>query len=168
MDKRKELLKLCGNMEQLAGVRRIEYQDGRASGLRCVLVENGVLEFPLMLDKCLDPAWLRYRGMNMSFLSKPGLQGRNAYDTAGEEAVYSIMGGAMFTCGLGNVHGCRRIGGTDYPTHGRIRTTPAEKVSMDAFWDGGEYRIRVTGEMREARLFGENMVLRRSVETVYG
>ena len=49
MDKRKELLKLCGNMEQLAGVRRIEYQDGRASGLRCVLVENGVLEFPLML-----------------------------------------------------------------------------------------------------------------------
>ena len=168
MDKRKELLKLCGNMEQLAGVRRIEYQDGRASGLRCALVENGVLEFPLMLDKCLDPAWLRYRGMNMSFLSKPGLQGRNAYDTAGEEAVYSIMGGAMFTCGLGNVHGCRRIGGTDYPTHGRIRTTPAEKVSMDAFWDGGEYRIRVTGEMREARLFGENMVLRRSVETVYG
>lgn len=168
MDKRKELLKLCGNMEQLAGVRRIEYQDGRASGLRCALVENGVLEFPLMLDKCLDPAWLRYRGMNMSFLSKPGLQGRNAYDTAGGEAIYSIMGGAMFTCGLGNVHGHRRIGGTDYPTHGRIRTTPAEKVSMDAFWDGGEYRIRVTGEMREARLFGENMVLRRTVETAYG
>lgn len=168
MDKRKELLKLCGNMEQLAGVRRIEYQDGRASGLRCALVENGVLEFPLMLDKCLDPAWLRYRGMNMSFLSKPGLQGRNAYDTAGGEAIYSIMGGAMFTCGLGNVHGHRRIGGTDYPTHGRIRTTPAEKVGMDAFWDGGEYRIRVTGEMREARLFGENMVLRRTVETAYG
>lgn len=165
---KKELLCLCGSMEQLAGVRRIEYQDGRASGLRCALIDNGLIQIPLMLDKCLDPAWIRYKGMNLSFLSKPGLQGRNAYDTAGEEAVYSIMGGAMFTCGLGNVHGCRQVDGVDYPTHGRIRTTPAEKVGMDAFWDGEEYRIRVSGEMREARLFGENLVLRRTVETVCG
>lgn len=166
--RKKELLRLCGSMEQLAGVRRIEYQDGRASGLRCALVDNGLLQVPLMLDKCLDPAWIRYKGMNLSFLSKPGLQGRNAYDTAGEEAIYSIMGGAMFTCGLGNVHGCRQIDGVDYPAHGRIRTTPAEKVGTDAFWDGEDYRIRVSGEMREARLFGENLVLRRTVETVWG
>lgn len=167
-EKKKELLRFCGSMEQLAGVRRTEYQDGRASGLRCAVIENGLLSVPLMLDKCLDPAWIRYKGMNLSFLSKPGLQGRNPYDTAGEEAIYSIMGGAMFTCGLGNVHGCRTVDGTDYPTHGRIRTTPADKVGMDAFWDGDDYRIQVTGEMREARLFGENMVLRRRVETKYG
>lgn len=167
-EKKKELLRLCGNIEQLAGVRRIEYQDGRASHLRCALVNNGVLQFPLMLDKCLDPAWFCYKGMNLSFLSKPGLQGRNPYDTAGEEAIYSIMGGAMFTCGLGNIHGYRTVDGISYPTHGRIRTTPAEKVGMDAFWENDDYRIRVTGEMREARLFGENLVLRRTVETSYG
>ena len=78
-------------MEQLAGVRRIEYQDGRASHLPCAMVNNGVLQFPLMLDKCLDPAWFQYKGVNLSFLSKPGLQGRNPYDTAGEEAIYSIQ-----------------------------------------------------------------------------
>ena len=49
-----------------------------------------------------------------------------------------------------------------------MRTTPAEKVSMDAFWENGTYKIRVSGEMREARIFGENLVLRRTVETVYG
>lgn len=155
-------------MEQLAGVRQIEYRDGRAAGLRCALVYNGLLEFPLMLDKCLDPAWLRYKGMNLSFLSKPGLQGRNPYDTAGEEAARSIMGGAMFTCGLDNVHGCQTIDGTEYPTHGRMRTTPAEKLGTDAFFDEDTYKIRVTGEMRQARIFGENMVLRRTVETAYG
>ncbi len=167
-EKLKKLLGLCGSIEQLAGVRRIEYQDGRASHLSCALVDNGVLQFPLMLDKCLDPAWFRYKGINLSFLSKPGLQGRNPYDTAGEEAIYSIMGGAMFTCGLGNVHGCQTIEGTSYPTHGRIRTTPGEKISMDAFWKDDDYHIRITGEMREARLFGENLVLRRTAETKYG
>ncbi len=166
--KKEKLLRLCGSMEQLAGVRLVEYQDGRASGLRCAMVDNGILSFPLMLDKCLDPAWIRYKGRNLSFLSKPGLQGRNPYDTAGEEAIYSIMGGAMFTCGLGNVHGFRRVDGVEYPTHGRIRTTPAEKIGMDAYWEGEDYRIQVTGEMREARLFGENLILRRRVETKYG
>lgn len=165
---KKELLSLCGSMEQVAGVRRVEYQDGRASALRCAQVKNGPLEYALMLDKCLDPAWITYKGVNLSLLTKPGLQGRNSYDTAGEEAVRSIMGGAMFTCGLDHVHGSRRIDGVEYPVHGRMRTTPAEKVGMDAWFDGDEYRIQVRGEMRQAKIFGENMVLRRSVETVYG
>ncbi|MDO4330217.1 MAG: aldose 1-epimerase family protein [Lachnospiraceae bacterium] len=165
---KKELLSLCGSMEQVAGVRRIEYQDGRASALRCALVKNGPLEYALMLDKCLDPAWITYKGINLSILTKPGLQGRNPYDTAGGEAVRSIMGGAMFTCGLDNVHGNRQVDGEEYPVHGRMRTTPAEKVGMDAWFDGNDYRIKVSGEMRQGRIFGENMVLRRRVETIYG
>ena len=53
MADKKELLRFCGSLEQAAGVRRIEYQDGRASGLRCALVQNGPLEFLLMLDLSL-------------------------------------------------------------------------------------------------------------------
>ena len=92
MADQRTLMAVCGNMEQIAGVRRIEFQDGRASGLRCALVENGPVEMSLMIDKCLDPAWIRYKGINLSLLTKPGLQGRNPYDTAGDEAVRSIMG----------------------------------------------------------------------------
>lgn len=166
--KKEELLRLCGSMEQVAGVRRIEYQDGRASYLRCARIKSGPLEYELMLDKGLDPSYISYKGINLSLLTKPGLQGRNPYDTAGEEAVRSIMGGAMFTCGLDHIHGHCKIDGTEYPTHGRMRTTPAEKVGMDAYFEGDDYHICVKGELRQARIFGENMVLRRSVETVYG
>ncbi|MBQ9564344.1 MAG: aldose 1-epimerase family protein, partial [Synergistaceae bacterium] len=49
-----------------------------------------------------------------------------------------------------------------------LRTTPAEHLCGDAFWEGDEYHLKVSGEMREASLFGENIVLRRSLETVYG
>lgn len=168
MTDQKTLMAVCGHMDQIAGVRQMEFQDGRAAGLRCAMIHNGPLELPLMLDKCLDPAWIRYKGINLSLLTKPGLQGRNPYDTAGDEAVRSIMGGAMFTCGLGNVHGNRVVDGVEYPVHGRMRTTPAEKISMDAFWENGEYKILVSGEMREAQIFGENLVLRRTIETTYG
>ena len=32
MADQRTLMAVCGNMEQIAGVRRIEFQDGRASG----------------------------------------------------------------------------------------------------------------------------------------
>ena len=38
----------------------------------------------------------------------------------------------------------------------------------DAYWDGDDYILEVHGEMREAELFGENMVLRRRIRSVYG
>ena len=44
--------------------------------------------------------------------------------------------------------------GKDYPMHGRIRTTPAEHLSADAVWTEEGYTMTVSGEMREAELFG--------------
>ena len=45
-----------------------------------------------MADKCLDISSVSsYKGINMNFLSNPGLQGQNQYDTNGEEAIRSIM-----------------------------------------------------------------------------
>lgn len=166
--KKSEMLRYCGSLEQVASVRPVTYMDGRAGGMRCILVRNGPLEYTLMQDKCLDLATLYYRGINIGILTKPGLQGRNPYDTHGEEAVRSLMGGAMFTCGFESVHMNRSISGVEYPVHGRMRTTPMEKVGMDACFEGDDYVLSVSGEGREAVLFGENMVLRRSIRSVYG
>ena len=86
MDKM-SLLRHCGNIEQVAYVRPVTYADGRANGMKAILVKNGKLEFSLLQDKCLDIGPLSYGGINMTLLSKPGLQGRNPYDTHGEESV---------------------------------------------------------------------------------
>jgi len=167
MDKM-SLLRHCGNLEQVASVRPVTYADGRANGMKAILVKNGKLEFSLLQDKCLDIGPLSYGGINMTLMSKPGLQGRNPYDTHGEESVRSIMGGAMFTCGFENIHVPRIVDGVEYPMHGRMRTTPMEKVAMDACFEGEDYVMEVCGEGREAALFGENLILRRQVRTVYG
>ncbi len=162
------LLRYCGSMEQVAGVRPVTYNDGRAAGMQAIQVKNGKLEYTLMQDKCLDISHLTYGGMNLCLITKPGLQGRNPYDTHGDEALRSIMGGAMFTCGFENIHVARTVDGQEYPMHGRMRTTPMEKVSMDASFQGDDYVLTVSGEGREASLFGQNTVLRRSVRSVYG
>lgn len=166
--KKQELMKYLGSMQQVAYVRPLTYAEGRSHGLSVYEVKNGCLEFQVMADKALDINQLSFKGININFLSKPGLQGRNSYDTNGAEAIRSIMGGFFFTSGIENICAPCTIEGTDYPMHGRIRTTPGEHLSADAFWDGDEYKISVKGEMREAALFGENMVLRREISTVYG
>ena len=165
---RRDLLRKTGSFQQLASVRTLSFGDGRAASTRAVEVVNGALRFTALADKCLDVAELSYRGVNFSFLSKPGLQGRNHYDTNGDEALRSIMGGLFFTAGLENICAPCTLEGKDYPMHGRIRTTPAEHLCADARWEGERYVLEVSGEMREAELFGENLVLRRSLRTVYG
>ena len=168
MEDKKTLLRRVGSMEQLAYIRPVKYLEGRAGGLRAFDVQNGPLEFQVLADKAMDVGQMRFKGVNFTFLSKPGLQGRNPYDTRGQEAQRSIMGGLFFTAGLENICAPCVVDGKEYPMHGRIRTTPAVHLSSRAGWEGEDYVLRLSGESREAELFGENMLLRRTIETRYG
>ncbi len=168
MGRRTDLMKMVGSMQQAAYVRPVMFTEGRAAGLMAWDVKNGPLAYQVMAGKCLDVNQLSYKGINMSFLSKPGLQGRNHYDTNGQEAVRSIMGGFFFTSGSENICAPCTVDGIDYAMHGRLRTTPAEHLRGDAFWEGDDYILTVSGEMREAALFGQNTVLRREITSVYG
>ena len=103
MDK-KELYQYVGSMQQMVYIRKVTCEEGRSTGLRMFDVKNECLQYQVMCDKCLDVAGFSYKGINMNFLSKPGLQGRNHYDTNGQEALRSIMGGLFFTAGRISAH----------------------------------------------------------------
>ena len=65
----------------------------------------------------------------------------------------------MLSCGLD------AIGGVEgHPIHGRIHSVPAEVKELVADEDG----IRIVGEIRDTALFGENLVLTRTIETAAG
>lgn len=164
----KSELKKMGSIQQMAYVRNMEFKEGRAWGLKAFQVKSGDLQFTAAQDKCLDIVELSYKGRTLNFLSKPGLQNRQHYDSSGFDAQRSIMGGLFFTCGTDNVGTPEVEAHHPLPMHGSLRSTPAEHVCGDAFWVGDEYHIRISGEMRQAQLFGENVVLRRTIETVLG
>ena len=165
---KKDLMSHVGSMQQVAYVRPVTYSEGRSRNLRAVQIKNGCLSLTALSDKCLDVSEVSYKGINLNFLSKPGLQGLGHYDTNGEEAVRSIMGGFFFTSGVESICAPCTIDGVDYPMHGRMRSTPGEHIGTDACWEGEDYVLTAKAEMREAALFGENMVLRRTIRTVYG
>lgn len=163
-----EYMAYAGSMEQVAYVRPCRFTEGRMDGLSAYQVKNGPLQFTAMAGKCLDIADCSWRGENLVFFSKQGLQGRQHYDTNGQEALHSIMGGLFFTSGLENISAPCTVDGRDFAMHGRIRSTPAQKLGADAAWEDGKYVITLRGEAREGELFGRNLVLRRTIRTVLG
>ena len=166
---RSDILGRVGSMQQLAYARRIRYEEGRAAGMRAIEVKNGDVRFVAMEDKALDVSEFEYRGVSLGFLSKPGLNGRNPFDTLSDDVVRSIMGGMFFTCGFENIGApYTDAEGKRYPLHGRIRTSPAEHVRAGAGWEGDDYAVTLSGEVREAELFGENLLLRRRLSTRLG
>lgn len=164
--KREEITRMVGSMEQLAYARPVTYTDGLADGLKAFVASNGTMDFMVMASKCLDIGRLSYKGTNLSFIAKPGVITHQAYDTmGGGQGVRSLMGGMCFTCGLDNVGPFYTEDGTDRPFHGRIRGLPSEQVSATAQWEGDEFVLRFSGDVRQTSLFGENLVIHRTIET---
>lgn len=163
--KKHEILSYVGNMQQVASIQPISYTEGLAKGLGAYLIRNGDLSFTVMQDKCLDISQLSYKGINMSFLSKPGLQHKG--QLASKEGVSSIMGGFLFTAGLENIGAPATIDNRKYALHGEMRSIPAEHVCAKASWVNDEYVLSLSGEVRESELFGENLVLNREISTKF-
>jgi len=163
--KKHEILSYVGTMQQVASIQPVSYTEGLAKGLGAYLIRNGDLSFTVMNDKCLDISQLSYKGINMSFLSKPGLQHKG--QLASKEGVSSIMGGFLFTAGLDNICASATIDKREYAMHGNLRSIPAEHVSAKASWVNDEYVLEVSGEIRESELFGQNLVLKREISTKF-
>ena len=54
------------------------------------------------------------------------------------------------------------------PTHGRISSVPAERLSTSAGWQDGAYVLQASGVMREATAFGTNLQLTRTITAALG
>jgi galactose mutarotase-like enzyme len=74
----------------------------------------------------------------------------------------------MTTCGLDHFGAPSEDMGLSFGLHGRVGNIPAEQVAHRAFWDGDDYVLEVSGQVRQSRLFGENMVLSRRIWTRLG
>lgn len=166
---KKEILKKVGNMSQLAYVRSYCMNEGKAYGVKAFDVfTGGGLDFTVLEGKCLDIFNLKYKGVNLSFISKPGLQASEYFNPHGVEFFRYFQAGTLYTCGLSNIGVPCVDGNEEFNFHGRISQTPADKVSVVSDWEGDEYVMEISGEMREAAHYKENLVLKRSITTKLG
>lgn len=157
---REELVSYCGNMEQLAGITKSKH----ANEMDMLSVKTGGgLEYTLSQSRCLDITSLCFKGINISFLSKNGIN--NQIDN---NFLHYVAGGMLFTCGLKNVGSPCEENGEIHPIHGRIGVTPAQNLCTRAFWQDDEYILEAFGEMKETALFGSNLLLKRTITSKLG
>ncbi|MCK5811620.1 MAG: aldose 1-epimerase family protein [Clostridiales bacterium] len=164
MIKNKEYyLERIGHTDQIVYARRSVLSEGKADGLRIINIDNGgALTCTILEGRCLDISKLSYKGINLSFLGKPGLQHSTQTSVSPGEFTRYFHGGMLYTCGLRNVGPNDTDESGKYPYHGRLGMTPAKEVSSVVNWN--EKNIIIKGKVELSALFGYNLVLHRQIE----
>ena len=132
---------------QVVSAYDIAFESGKEKGKQGVLVTVGAIEVLFNKTNALDITWVKYKGNNVSFLSKNGLNS----DIGGFPNKFE--GGFLYTCGTDNVSSC--VSGK--PVHGSLHYSPAENVSVKIT----EGAVEVSGTVRQTALFGENLAFER-------
>ncbi len=166
---KRDIARYVGSINQIAGIKSLEAQDGVERGGRIFEVWTGSgLSFHILADRALDISSCQYKGMSLTWRSSVGDAHPAYFDASGTAWLRSFQGGMLVTCGLDTFGPPNRSGEGEYGLHGRISNTPAREVNYSAAWIEGEYRLEVSGEVRQARVFGENLVMRRRISTALG
>lgn len=148
------------NPQQVFTLRRVAIEDGRAKG--CSVIEvctaDG-LALDILPDAGMDIGQVRYKGVNVSFISKNGYDHPAAILPYETEFMHVFPGGMLYTSGLRNVGPAHRDGNEWQPLHGRYHSLRAEHIVTDVEDD----TIVVKGTVRETALFGHLLELKRTI-----
>jgi hypothetical protein len=176
---RQELLRRIGCLDQVAGVRLVTLGDGAERGVRVLEFRTGNgFAFDALIDRAMDIGRCELRGMPLGWLSRVGFVGPWHYEPAGLGWLRSFGGGLLTTCGL--EHALFMAEDTaeqfrypakqteSYGLHGRISNRPARLTGYGERWEGDECILWAEGEILQAAVFGEHLLLRRRIETRLG
>lgn len=161
-----ELRRMIGDISQLGGALEFTYTSGKARGATAIEVRNGSgLRFVILPNRGMDIAYAEFKGIPFSYISKTGIVEASHYDEP--DFLRSFSAGLLTTCGLTYMGAPCNDQGQELGAHGRIANLPAFDVGVVQEWRGDDYVIEVRGKVREATVFGENMVLTRAITTKF-
>jgi hypothetical protein len=164
---RSELKKRVGSMSQIAGVRESVMSDGKSRGMRIADIHTGSgLQFTVVPERGMDIMHASFKGIPLTIISANGYCHPSYHEPAGLGWLKTWGGGLLTGCGLisaGNPEESLNL-----PLHGFLSNIPAEKTVCRQEWVDGKYLLSITGEVREAKFFGENLLMKRTISTSLG
>jgi len=166
---REELSRWTGDLRQIAGVRMMELSDGPETGVRIADVRTGSgLRFQVSLDRGMDISAAEFKGIPLAWRSAVGDVHPRFFEPGGKGWLRSFAGGLMTGCGMTQAGAPGTDEGEELGLHGRLSHLPASEVRSTTTWEGNRCFFRVEGAIREWKMFGENLLLRRCIETELG
>ncbi len=154
-----------GHESQCCSVEEHRLVGGKGDGMRLVEVRTGGgLEFTVSADRCADLSRVSFKGVNIGYFSPSGYVAPAFYDNKGAGFLKSFTAGFLTTCGMTAVGSPCTDEGEELPLHGTIGNTPAEYLRYYKK-DG---KIVIEADIRDAAIFGHQLMLHRTIECEEG
>lgn len=150
-----------GHDSQLYGVEEHRLVGGKGDGMRLLEVYNGNgLELTVSPDRTNDITRLRYKGVNMSYMTACGNVAPAYYDKTGTNFLKSFTAGFLTTCGLQSIGSPCVDQGEEVPMHGSIGNTPCEQ----AWWTEEDGALVLHSVTKDEVIFGRKLRLFRTIK----
>jgi len=159
-----------GNIQQIGGIETSVLDNGPARGSRIAWVNTGSgLRYKVVIDRCLDITDASCNQYNLAWLSHGGQTFPHPDANRGLEWLYSFAGGLVTTCGLSHVGGPEKDELEERGIHGRISNIPAAVESViQPDPSSGQMDMSITAIIKESRVFGPHLELRRTITSTLG
>lgn len=152
--------KYIGHDSQLYGIEEHRLVGGKGDGMRLYEVNNGKgLELCVSPDRNSDITRLRYKGINLSYMSPCGYVAPAYYDNIGANWLNSFTAGFLTTCGLNGVGTPCVDNGEDIPLHGSIANTPCET----SYFTEEDGKLIIRSVTKDETIFGRKLRLSREI-----
>ncbi len=159
-----------GNVAQIGGIETSVLDNGPGRGNRIAWVNTGAgLRYKVVIDRGLDIVDAFYSQYSLAWLSHAGTTAPRPDANRGLEWLYSFGGGLVTTCGLTHVGGPESDQFGERGLHGRVSNQPAAVESIVQHdLHAGKLAMSITGVVRESRVFGPSLELRRTISSTLG
>jgi hypothetical protein len=158
------------NPAQIGGIETSVLDNGLGKGTRIAWVNTGCgLRYKVVIDRGLDIVEAFYNQHGLAWLSHTGVTAPRPDANRGLEWLYSFGGGLLTTCGLTHVGGPEGQGLDERGLHGRISNIAAEVQSVvQPDLKAAKPQMSITAVVKESRVFGPSLELKRTISGILG
>ena len=178
---RLELARRAGDIAAAGGVRAVVLDDGLERGIRVLEFRTGGgLRFDVLVDRAMDIGLAEFDDHSVGWRSATGFRHPGLHEHNDEDGLSWLrsMSGLVVTAGLDHSLFGGEVDAAQYHyppratvrhgLHGRVGNIPARLTGYGESWDGDRCTLWAEGEVRQAAIFGEHLVLRRRIEADLG
>ena len=158
------------NAAQMGGIETAVVDNGSGRGNRIAWINTGTgLRYKVIIDRAMDIADAFYNQYSLAWLSHLGSTIPQPFSDKGLDWLRTFGGGLLVTCGLSHVGGPEQDEHGDRGLHGLFSNTATELESIiqpDPV--AGKMDMSITGIIRETKIFGPSLELRRTISGTLG
>ncbi|MEO6675439.1 MAG: aldose 1-epimerase family protein [Ginsengibacter sp.] len=155
---------------QIGGIETSVLDNGAGRGTRIAWINTGTgLRYKVVIDRALDIADAFYNQHSLAWINQPGVTSPQPFSDKGLDWLRTFNGGLLTTCGLSHVGGPESDEFGERGLHGLISNIPAHVESIiqpDPV--NGKLEMSITGTIRETRIFGPKLQLKRTISGTLG